>query len=180
MRKERIINVPCRKKTGELEYLIIEHSAIGPADFLGDLINKYSLGVLWLGHDGPSMLSLEESKRLINGMRSENIQATLNSGLIWVGHDECPKLYQQKWFTLEGDSIILKSKSPEEEINCERLPKPSGFRKDKISSKDNEILESILSGNDVYIYDDFTESFVVSKNTDALDTILEQIERIKR
>jgi hypothetical protein len=60
MRKVRVINVICRKKNGVLEYLIIEHSAINPADFLEDLVYKNEFGMLLLANDGPSLLKEKE------------------------------------------------------------------------------------------------------------------------
>jgi hypothetical protein len=103
----------------------------------------------------------------------------VRSGFIWVGHNECLKLHQRGWFALIGDAFLLKKQPPGEDFKCNRLPKLSGFNKDKISSKHAVILETILSEDDVYVYDNFRDSLIVSKAPSALDTILEQIVRIK-
>ena len=173
--KEQCVNrVVYRKQPDKLNYLILEHSGVGPIDFIRCVIDEYKFNILFLGCDGPSLLSFQESKQLANGMIKEKVYAGLKSKFPWVSYSEVKKLYPKDWFTLEGDALILKINDIDENFECIHLPEPSGFNKDKLSSKDARYLNSILFDNDVYIHDNFRDTFIVSRNSDILDTIMKK------
>jgi len=180
MKKRWVSCAVCQKAPGQLGYLVLEHSAVGPIEFLRRVINEHKFGILLLGCDAPNLLSITEAQRLVQWMKSEGILVSIRSGFPWISHDEVPKLHQRDWATLVGDALLLKTKTVEQDFKCTHLPEPSGFNKDKLSSKDAAFLDSILSDDDVYIHDDFRESFVVTKNSDILDAILEEIQRFER
>jgi hypothetical protein len=167
-----------RKQPDKLSFLILGHYGVGPIDFLKCVIDEYKFGIFFLGHDGPRLLSFQESRRLVEGMNKEEVQACLKGKFLWLSYYDVKKLYQKEWFTLEGDAVLLKINDIEDNFECSRLPKPTGFNKDKISAKDAEYLNSILFGDDVYIFDDFQETFIVSRNIDILDIIADEIHKV--
>ncbi len=166
------------KQPGKLSYIIAEHSGIGPIDYLKNIIDEYKFAILFLGCDGPSLLSIEESKRLKEGMKRDEIYSSLKGKFLWVSYEEIVKLYQKDWFTLFGDALLLITKDIEEDFECTRLPEPSGFNKDKISRNYTDYLNSILTEDDIYILDDFNETFIVTKNLAILDKIKQIIDKI--
>jgi hypothetical protein len=176
--KKRTVSCAVYKKaSGQLSYLILEHYGVAPIEYVRHVLDGYKVGILFLGCDGPSLLSVTEAQRLVEGMKGEGILARIQAEFPWVRYDEIPKLYQKEWFTLEGDALLLKPGPVSERFECAHLPKPSGFNKDKISSTDSALLHSILSDDDVYIYDDFTESFIVTKNSNILDKIVDAAQK---
>ena len=160
-----------------LSYLILEHSGVGPIDFLRCVINDYNFGILFLGSDAPSLFSIDQAKRFVHQAKREGIMSSIEARFPWIPHNEVCKLCKKDWFTLEGDALILKTSRVLGNFECTRLPDPSGFNKDKISPKDIDYLNSFLIGDDTYIHDDFTETFIVSKNPDVLDIIVQEINK---
>jgi hypothetical protein len=160
-------------------YMILEWGGIGPINYLRRVIDEYRFGILFLGHDGPSLLSSDEWNRLTEGMRCIGIHAELRSGFCWSSYVEVAKIFQRPEYSLQGDAVLLKAQPPGNDFECKWLPKPSGFNKDKISKKDAAFLSTILSGDDVYFHDDFQYSFIVTKSPKILSVILKEIEQYK-
>jgi hypothetical protein len=175
MRKRYAVCVVHVKDPNRLSYLIAEHSGLDPIDFLKKVIEAFAFGILFLGHDAPTFLSASETERMVEGMHREGIEAVTNAGFIWVNHNELPKLYQKKSCNLFGDAVLLTAQPVGEDFSCTSLPEPSGFNKNKISSRDTIVLDQMLSGDDIYVYDDFRETFIVTKNSEILDIIHDEI-----
>ena len=158
-----------------LSYLIAEHSGLGPIDILKKVIGKHRFGILFLGHDGPSILSINETERMVKAMNTESVEAVLHKNLVWLNCSEFQRLHQRLGCSMEGDAFILSPQLPEKDIKLVSLPIPSGFNKDKISSKNRSLLDAVLSCNDVYVHDDFQVTFIVTKNPEILEDIHNEI-----
>lgn len=179
MKNRRIYCEVLIREQGQLNYLIVGYSGISPIEFLRKTIEEYRFGLILLGYDAPSFLSNKETERVFEAIHSKGIDATKNAGFIYVRYNEL-KLYKKDLFTLFGDAVLLTRRLPEEHFNFTFLPKPSGFNKNKISKKGVELLNDILFDDDVYFYDDFVESFIVTKNPEVLDVISEDIAELSK
>lgn len=178
MKKQRISYITYKKSNNQLSYLISD--GVAPIDFLKNVIDEYKFDILYIGCDGPSLLSLKESMQLVKGMKADHVQACLKGKFLWINYDEVNKLYKKDWFTLEGSAIILTKQDIDENFECISLPELSGFNKDKISQKDTYYLNSILYSNDVYVRNDFHETLLASKDIEILHMIENSLEDLKK
>lgn len=181
MKRSVYISVP-EKTVGSLNYLVIEHSAVAPVEFLRPILHQYKFGILMVGFDGPALLIPEQSQRLVHGMQSEGVPASITAGFPWVSPDGVPKMCEMESFTCEGDALLLKKQPVQEDFEFQYLPDLSGFNKDKLRAKYVTFLSSILSSSDVYVSDvfAFSETLVVTKNSGILHALIDELERLRQ
>jgi len=135
-----------------------------------------------VGIDAPSLLNPEQSQRLVKGMQREGVPASITAGFPWVSPDGILKVCEMESYTLQGDALFLKDKPVDETFKFPHIPKLSGFNKDKLKSKDVDLLSTLLSPNDVYICDElaFDEILVVTKNPGILHALIDEVERLRQ
>jgi hypothetical protein len=180
MKRSVYISVP-KKTVGSLSYLVIGHSALAPGEFLRPIMLQYKLGILLIGIDAPSLLNPEQSQRLVNGMQHEGVSASITAGFPWVSPDGIPKMCEMESYQCQGDALLLKTQPVDETFECSHLPCLSGFNKDKLRAKDVNLLNTILSSNDIYVRDElaFAETLIVTKNTDILQALIDEVEYLQ-
>ena len=162
-----------------LNYLVADHSGIDPGIFIEPILDKFSLGVLVLGIDGPPLMSHKLAERLIEGFREDGFCCDVRFSFPWFEPGQARSLLgSQAWASCEGDAFLLKTNPPSERHVFRRLPEPRGFGGDKISKKNMAILDVMLGENDLYFHDDFVYCFIVSKNKQIFDLALEKVRQI--
>lgn len=180
MRKRRIdLSVP-KASVGSVEYLCIEHSCIGPMEVLRSVVSSHGFGVLILGSDGPSLLASGQGERYAKAMEKEQLYAEMIAGFLWLSVETARRICERDWFTCEGSAFLLKRHPPDMGFTCSELPNLSGFNKDALSPKAISTLEGMLSPEDIYVHDDFSETLVVTKDDRILDRIADEVERLHK
>ena len=178
MDDDRITLVTHGRVLNSLNYLIIEHSNVAPRIFIEYLFGAFDFGILFLGIDGPHIVSKENVKNLIEAFEEKAFPGSLREGFFWVDSQEVLKLAKNDLFVCEGNALVLKTEPPEKGFTLPHLPKPSGFRKDKISLRDAGLLDEVLCDNDIYLHDDFVDCFIVTKSKEIFNLILEKVEEM--
>ncbi len=178
MGKKGISNIVHGQVYDSLNYLIVEHSGIAPRSFIEDLFRVFYLNILYLGIDGPCLLSDKETLNLLKGFHKKGVSACVKEGFVWIDFEDVPKLIEKDLLICEGNALLLKKTPPSKEFIIQRLPELSGFSKDKISSSDAELLDEVLCDNDIYLHDDFLDCFIVTKSKEIFNLILEKVKEM--
>jgi hypothetical protein len=178
MEKNHIwISVP-QKEVGCLSYMAIGHSRFAPDEVIWPILYEYKLGILLLGVDGPSLLTSEQANRIVQSMNDRKIPAIVTAGFVWVSPVDAHKLCHLGGFSYESNAFLLRTEPVEENFECPYLPELSGWNKDRIKERYALLFSKMLSTNDIYIHDDFTESMIVTKNRDILRAMADEVRRL--
>jgi hypothetical protein len=165
-----IVICSVRKHVGSLEYLVLEHSRVGPAQILERLLVDAAFGVVLLGTDGPHLISPAEAQDIATRLRAQGILADIRDSLPWISSTEFPKLLRKNW-TCEGDAALF-TREPGLSVRPKAILGLMGFNKDRLPAASIALLEGILPADGIYIQDDFQETLLVTKNEDRVTQIL--------
>ena len=177
----RSLYVSVRETTvGSLHYLTIEYSGIVPIEFLRHMLHQRQFGILMVGFDGPCQPTPEQVQKAIEHMRRSGISAGAEAGFLWIGPGEVASLCEMELFTCYGYAVLLRATPIGETFEFPYLPVLSGFNKNKLSTRDAALLNSVLSPHDIYVYDDFGETLIVTKNPDILHDLIDQVECLQQ
>jgi len=161
-----------------LNYIIIELSGIDPREFLEAVVKKFKLGLLLLGVDGPELLSQKLAEDLLKELRKENVSASIQGNFLWIPFGGMPKLSEKGWLASKGDALLLMGNQPTQLLSFSYLPEPSND--DRIDSKDAELLDNLLEPDSIYVHDDFSNCFIVTKNKEIFNLILRNVESFEK
>lgn len=164
-----------------LNYLIISRENIAYKDpffLIEGFLEEFNFGLLILGLDGPLLLSSQGIEKAIKGMSKDGIFANVKNGFLWLPHQEALKLISKKVAICEGNALLFKTEISAVVFAITDLPEPHGFLKDKVSLRNANLLNQLLGVNDLYIYDDFEDCFLVTRNKKIFDSILEKVSKI--
>ena len=161
--------------SSSIQYLSVEHNGIAPREFLAPIIREYNCGILIIGSDGPELLRQPQANRIAGAVGLEEIAVTVVAGFLWLDSGAAYDICAKTWFTCEGNALILMKEPPEADFACSQLPDVSGPSKSAFSKQMLSVLKRMLSGDDVYVHDDFTETLIATKSTKMLDAVLGQV-----
>ena len=175
MKNKKEISYFCQGFTGTLHYCILEHSGFDPYELVSTIVKDS--GIIILSLDS-SEIKGEDLDYIQKSLKEDGINATIQSGNLWIGKEDSSKYYNSEYSIIEGNEHIFTSNLPKSQIP--KFGNPiKGWHGDKLKNKVVQILEQNLLDDDLYAYDDYLDCLFVSKNESIISLIAKNVEKFK-
>ena len=156
----------------DIHYCILEYRAVDPFHIVKDVLA--GLGVIFLRLDGDKL----EGKKILKYrdiLKENKVPVDIVAGNLWVGKEGAKVYLQGEGPIIQGNELIFSSVAPSEALRG--FPDPrKGRERNRLKEGVAAELRATLKDTDIYIFDDFSECLIASKDKRIISSVRKAVE----